>query len=77
MKVELYGFEKILKFKKQYIGFTGIKIFDRRFLGFSIFKDKVVVNLELTNSKTSSGIWIYIFFYNICIEFKYPWKDES
>lgn len=77
MKVELYGFDKILKFKKWYKGFTGITIFNRRFLGFSIFNDKVVVNLHPIKSKTSSGIWLYIFFYNICIEFKDPWKNEN
>jgi ABC-type microcin C transport system permease subunit YejB len=74
MKFELYGFEKFRK-QQWYKGYNGIMLFGKRILGFSIFNNRVVVQLKPNIiSKPSIGIWIYIFFYNICIEFKDPWK---
>ena len=78
MKVELYGFNRRHKLKKWYTEFTGVKLFGRRFLGFSIFNDKVVIELKpKIISKPSIGIWLTIFFYEICIELKDPWKGTK
>jgi hypothetical protein len=78
MKVEFYGFNHRHKLKKWYTEFTGVKLFGRKFLGFSIFNDRVVVQVDPRFiSKTSTGIWLTIFFYEVCIELKDPWKSSK
>jgi hypothetical protein len=77
MKIELHGFEKFKnnKISKWYKGFVGIMLFGKRFFGFSIYNEKVIIQLKpVIISQPSTGIWLYIFFYTICIEFKNPWK---
>ncbi len=74
MKVEFYGFERKLQHKKWYTGYVGIKVFNDRFLGFSIYHDQVVIDIDNLKSKPSIGIWLFIFFYTICIDIKDPWK---
>jgi hypothetical protein len=78
MKVEYYGLNKKSKFKKWYAEFTGIKVFGRKFLGFSIYSNKVVIQLKPEIiSKPSVGIWLILFFYEIHVEFKDPWKGTN
>lgn len=79
MKVEFYGFERLKYFHKLwYLGFTGIKIFGKRFIGFTIKNDRVVIQMQpKIISKPSVGVWIYILFYNIYVEFKNPWKGTK
>jgi hypothetical protein len=74
--ITFYGFEKRIKQTKWYTGFCGIKLFSKRFIGFSIHHDRVVVKLKPNIiAKPSIGIWFYIFFYNIHVQFKDPWKN--
>jgi len=78
MKIEFYGFNTKSRFRKWYTDFTGVILFGRRFLGFSIYNRQVVIQLKPEIiSKPSTGIWLAIFFYDIHIELKNPWKGTK
>lgn len=82
MKINTWGFNKVRAFKKikRYfknnrkiyygIGYNGIMLFDRKFLGFTINDNNIVIDYKTFESKRSIVMFIYIFYYTISIDLK-------
>jgi hypothetical protein len=79
MNIVFYGFTRIKKhFRNWYSGYTGIMLFGKRFIGFSVHNSEVIIKIDPKFiSKPDVGVWIYIFFYSILIEIKNPYKNQN
>lgn len=66
------GFERWIKSRKFYEGYSGITLLGKRFLGFNI-SNKTYIRKEegklfdFNKTETDVVLWVYLFFYNIMI----------